>query len=999
MPHDSPRLYTIPAGTPFLDALARTLLADPTLGGRFGAGVALADITILLPTRRAVRALGDAFLRAGGGGALILPAIRPLGDVDEDELVLAPALGADAALSLPPAMPALERQLRLARIILDNWTAEEGAGDVVRALALAADLGRFLDMALTERVPLKNLAALVPDEFAAHWQITIDFLKLVTERWPAELGKLGFADDAARRNALIDAQRKQWEAAPPAHPVIAAGSTGSIPATGDLLALIARLPLGAVVLPGLDTDLDTEGWEEVEPSHPQYGLKQLLTRMGAARDDVALWPGAGETPEASARARLLSEALRPAETTERWRTHLDALRPEADAALKGFSLVEAPTSRDEAGAIALMMRDTLEIPGKTAALVTPDRALARRVAMELRRWSIEIDDSAGAPLALSPPIAFLRLVAEAEAEDFAPIALLACLKHPLAALGDDPARLRADIRRLEEMLLRGPRPAPGLPGLRAALTEARENPNIDGRKLAGLDALIDRIETGFAPLVLASLAPDMPLVEILRAHVDCAERLADTGGRDGAKRLWAEEAGDAASNFATELIEAAPALGEIETRIYPRLFAGLVASRVLRPRFGRHPRLFIWGPLEARLQHADRVILGGLNEGTWPGEANIDPWLNRPMRKELKLEPPERRIGLSAHDFVEGASAPEVVLTRALKVDGAPTVASRWLLRLQGLLKGIGRDASLIAPHWAAWAQSLDATAARVEIAAPKPKPPLAARPNRFSVTEIETLIRDPYAIYARRVLRLPVLDPIDADVAAAERGTIIHAALEKFAAAWPRELPDNALAELIRIGGEVFRGAMERPGVAAFWWPRFERIAHWIVDFERAHRAHMRIAHAELRGEVEIDVGRTITLRGRADRIDEMKDGTLAIIDYKTGTPPTAKQVDSGLTPQLPLEAAMAERGGFKDIAPARSSSLLYLRLTGGETAGETREVGAEGLAEKTWARLVELLTKYESEMTPYLSRPRPMFVGRFSDYDHLARVKEWSASGEGGE
>lgn len=1000
MAHDSPRLFTIPSGTPFLDALARTLIADPSLGGRFGRDVELADMTILLPTRRAVRALGDAFLRAGGGRALLLPAIRPLGDVDEDELTLDVASQPLQALSLPPEISPLERQFRLARLILDLDETEEGS-DLTRALALAADLGRFLDMALTERVELKSLASLVPDEFAEYWQITIEFLKLLTERWPEELAGLGFMESAARRNALLETQAAAWAQVPPSKPVIAAGSTGSIPATADLLSVVARLPAGAVVLPGLDTELDKESWNAIggpgTQSHPQYGLKQLLTHLRVDRDDVALWPGAEPVAARRARIRLLSEALRPADTTSLWRSRLDALKKEADAALEGLSLIEAPTQRDEAGAIALLMRDTLETPGKTAALITPDRALARRVAMELRRWDIEIDDSGGVPLAATPPMVYLRLVAEMVADDFAPLGLLAVLKHPFAALGGNPARLRDETRRLERLVLRGPRPAPGLAGLRAALKEAREDHEARERSLkdfAGLDNLLDRFEAALKPLVdlrLQGAAFD----DMARAHVAAAEALArnETGSE-----LWTKEEGEAASAFVADLLEAASTLGHADIDTYARAFAELASTRVLRPRFGRHPRLFIWGPLEARLQHADRIVLGSLNEGTWPAEANIDPWLNRPMRAALGLEPPERRIGLAAHDFAEGASAAEVVLTRALKVEGAPTVASRWLLRLQSLLAGIGRADALAAPEWTGWAQTLDTPDRVAASEKPRPKPPLMKRPEKFSVTEIETLIRDPYAIYAKKVLRLQPLDPIDADVAAAERGNIIHAALENFSRAYPEKLPPNALDELVRIGRETFAHALDRPGVAAFWWPRFKRIAAWIVDYEEKLRADILRVHPELQGRMEIaELARPVTLTGKADRIDEMKDGTLRIIDYKTGSTPTRAQVEAGLTPQLPLEAAMAARGAFAELGSAKTSALLYLRLTGGEKAGETRAIEPDGLVEETYASLVALLTRYADEATPYLSRPRPMFEAAYGDYDHLARVKEWSASGGG--
>jgi ATP-dependent helicase/nuclease subunit B len=1006
MSADSLTLFTMPPGTPFLERLAQALVADASLGGCFGDAPALADFTILLPTRRAVRALGDAFLRAGGGAAMVLPSIRALGDVDEEELVLDPAgLGAEV-LDLPPAMPALERQLRLARMI-----AAEGGEDEVRALALAADLGRFLDMVLTEGADMSALAALVPQEFADHWQITLDFLKVLTLRWPNELARLGFMEQAERRNNLLRAQAAAWREAPPAGPVIAAGSTGSIPATAELLHAVARLPRGAVVLPGLDLDLDEESWNAIgDPgtaSHPQYGMKKLLGHLRAVRADVEPWPGTERSPGAAARALFLSEALRPAETTEKWLSRLAALEGQAVEGFAGLSMIEAPGERDEAGAIALLMREVLETPEKTAALVTPDRKLARRVAMELRRWNVEVNDSGGEPLGNTAPVAFLRLVAQMVAEDFAPVPLLACLKHPLAAAGGAPGVFRAEVRMLENQLLRGPRPAPGIGGLRAA-SRALEADTAGAVSAAPLEKLIAKIETCAAPLVEA-MKERGEASRFVLAHIAAAERFAATAQEQGPERLWKGEAGEAASAFVRELIEAAPCFGTLDPGAYVFFFDELAGARVLRPRWGAHPRLFIWGPLEARLQHADRMILGGLNEGTWPAEANIDPWLNRPMRAAMGIEPPERRIGLSAHDFAEGAAAPEAILTRALKVEGAPTVASRWWLRLDSIRGRVAPGAVDGGTRWWQWAQDIDKPEKYLEPVRPRPAPPLASRPDRFSVTEIETLIRDPYAIYAKKILKLPVLDPLDADIAAAERGTIVHEALERFVDAFPDGMPDDAFDKLIAIGEEVFAGAIGRPGVAAFWWPRFRRIARWIVEHEREEREGLRRAIAEAKGEIEIvELARTVTLVGKADRIDMLDDGTVDIVDYKTGALPSAKQVEIGLAPQLPLEAAIAARGGFRTKAPesapvpkANTGRMVYLRLTGGETAGEMRVVPDPGgaLAENTYALLVDLLRQYEDERTPYLSRPRPMFWGRYGDYDHLARVKEWSSAGDHGE
>jgi ATP-dependent helicase/nuclease subunit B len=1005
MPLDSPRVFSIPSGTPFLDTLARSLVADPALRTHFSPATRLEDITILLPTRRACRALADAFLRAGDGRALLLPAIHPLGDIDEEGQLLEAAGFGEEELSLPPAISPLERQLRLARYILAQWRAmdAESAEDAPRALALAAELGNFLDMAATERVALTALQSIVPDEFAENWQITVEFLKILSEHWPTELQANGLMDHAVRRNLLLENQAKRWAAAAPKGPVIAAGSTGSIPATADLLKVIASLPQGALILPGLDMLLDGPSWDELAlpraASHPQYGLAHLLRHLQLARDDVALWPGVNISPAQSARAGLFSEVLRPAETTSLWREQMIGLDPER--ALAGLSLVEAPDRRVEAAAIALMLRETLETPGKTAALVTPDRVLARRVAVEMRRWNIEIDDSGGLPLRQTPPVVFLRLVADMLAENLAPVPLLACLKHPLAALGYEPSYLRQLIRKLEGHVLRGPRPAPGIEGLRAALEHWGAEQEERKRSLEDftpLSKLLIRLEDAIVPLSAAFAMRRFDLASLLRAHMQVAEQIAATDKQQGASRLWDKEAGEAASEFLQGALNAAPILETVETHSYPHLFTALVGSSVLRPRYGNHPRLSIWGPLEARLQHADRIILGGLNEGTWPMEANIDPWLSRPMRAALGIEPPERRIGLAAHDFAEGAAASEVILTRAAKVDGAPAVASRWVLRLQSLLEGMKREKALHATHWVEWALALDQPDDFILLAPPRPTPPHEARPKRYSVTEIETLIRDPYAIYARRILGLELLDPLDDDIGAADRGSIIHKALENFTRAFPGALPENALAELTRIGRETFAEILDRPGVAAFWWPRFLRVAQWMLEWEGENRPHAREIHAELRGEIEVETGRgAVRLVAKADRIDRLKDGSLRILDYKTGQPPSEAQVKQGLSPQLPLEAAMAARGAFKELGEAITSELLYLRLSGGDPAGEEKVLASDAalLAEESWKNLLRLLQQFET--APYLSRPRPMFEVRFGDYDHLARVKEWSASGEG--
>ncbi len=425
---------------------------------------------------------------------------------------------------------------------------------------------------------------------------------------------------------------------------------------------------------------------------------------------------------------------------------------------------------------------------------------------------------------------------------------------------------------------------------------------------------------------------------------------------------------------------------------------------MLRPNYGRHPRLAIWGLVEARLQQADLIVLGGLNEGTWPGDAASDPWLSRPMRRDFGLPPPERRIGVAAHDFAQALGAREVVLTRASRVEGAPTVPSRWLLRLDTVLRAAGIEDALVAPQsLLAWQELLDRPERPIgAVVPPAPRPPVAARPRRLSVTEIETWMRDPYAIYARHVLRLRALDPLDADPGAAERGQLVHRTLDRFVKKYPAALGDDAEARLVAIGAEVFGTALSRPGVWAFWWPRFRRVARWFIALERSRRGDLVASHGEAPGRFLLDgPAGPFELVCKADRIDRRRDGCLIIVDYKTGSLPKRSDVDLGFAPQLPLEAAIAEAGGFAEIAVASVAELAYWRLAGGDIAGEVKalavtDAAIRSLVDGAVMGLRTLIARFDREATPYRSWPRPEHAPRFTDYAHLARVKEWSLAAE---
>ncbi len=984
----------MPAGAPFLPALAAGILAecgsdDP---------LALTRVTVLLPTRRACRSLAQAFAETGPVGVRLLPRLMPLGDVDEDELALGTHETVAVATELAPAIEDLRRRLILARTILQLGAArgpEARERSAVQAAALAGELARLIDQVETERLSFDRLAELVPNEYAAHWQETLRFLAIVTEHWPAVLAAEGAVDPSRRRNLALAALLSHWQARPPPGPVYAAGSTGTVPATADLLAAIAVLPQGRVVLPGLDRDLDEPSWAALDASHPQYSLKRLLTRLGLHRHEVPDWPTAEVSPRAAARARLAGLALLPATTSGQWRERAAEIRAAATAALPGLSRIDCHGPHQEAGAIALLLREALEIPGRTAALVTPDRELARRVAAELQRWGIAIDDSGGQALAASVPGAYLRLVARMAQEQAAPVPLLACLKHPLAAGGTEPGRFRHRVRGLELAVLHGPRPGPGLVGLRQAL-DRRPAPDLE--LIGWLDGLTRRL----APLFDLLSRPRAALGALLSTHVAAAEALAATDAETGAQRLWAGEAGEALALLIADLKLAAEDFPDLPTGQYADFLDACLDGRVVRPRFGRHPRLTILGLLEARLLSADLVILGGLNEGTWPPEPGVDPWMSRPMRDLFGLPSLERRIGLTAHDFTQGFAAPEVVLTRATRVEGTPTVPSRWLLRLEHLLGAGGVESGLpVRPKVLAWQRQLDETVREPPAAPPAPCPPVAVRPRRLSVTEIETWRRDPYAIYARHVLGLEPLPALDLDPSLADYGQLIHRALDVFLRTTLGGLPAEAEAMLLATGRRIFGDALSLPGVRAFWWPRFERIAAWFVTAERQHREVSTPLATEVRGELTLrGPAGAFVLRGKADRIDRLEDGRLVLIDYKTGSLPSVKEIGFGYAPQLPLEAAIAAAGGFAEVPAGEAARLEYWRLGGGQPAGKIQAF-TEGhsklpppaeLARQASTGLERLIAVFDDPATPYPARPRPDYVPRFSDYDHLARVKEWS-------
>jgi ATP-dependent helicase/nuclease subunit B len=917
-------VHTIPPGVPFARALAAQLWAQ----GR-DAPEALARTTVLLPTRRACRGVQYMLEGLSAGRPCLLPTLVALGDIESSAAALAAA-----PPDLPPAMPATQRHLILLRLLLRAGHGPHTALPAARALA------RLLDEMAREEGRWDALDTLVPADLAEQWRISVTFLDILRAAWPAILAEAGAMDATARRAAVTDALAAAWAVRPPPGPVLAAGSTGSVPATARLLATIAGLPQGRVVLPGLDPDMDAADWDALEPTHPAWGLKQILGAMGVTRADVRPWPVPEPPPHAAARRRLLREVMRPAPGLAAW----SALQAQDIApGLAGVRIVTADTPMQEAASIALLLRGALEAPGRTAVLVTPDRALATRVVAALIRWGIAIDDSAGTPLCLTEPGVFLQAVQACVAQDRPQrAAVLALLRHPLCAVPE--ARQVADALEFS---------------WRSGAEEGAGAPQVVVQACAPLCGTHQRT-----------------LADWVAAHVAAAEALSDPD------RLWSGPAGQAAARLLADLVAQGDDGPQLARADYAAILTDMLRAETVRtPVAATHPRLQILGPLEARLLDADLMILAGLNEGTWPREAAPSPWLSRPMRAALGLPPAEQDVGLSAHDFVQAFAAPEVVLTRARRVDGVPTVPARWLERLEAMMEAVGSNVQTLEDGTVLyWAQELDRPRAIKPAKRPEPRPPLAQRPRSISVTQVEVWLRNPYALYARYVLRLRRLDPLEPATDARTYGQILHAIMERFVRG-----PTTP---------EAFRAAVRDvlpPGGPAFWPARLAALADKIVAMETAWRAQGAQPWAlEATGRAEVIPG--LSVYGRADRIDRLPGGGAAILDYKTGGKITRKALVAGTLPQLPIEALMLAAGGFTDIGAAQGEVLAYWILGKNPEVKRLDGPQAADVLEIVRAGLTRFAQRFTDEDTPYFARPRPIFAPPYDDYAQLARTDEWA-------
>ncbi|QDH16663.1 double-strand break repair protein AddB [Swingsia samuiensis] len=1008
------KLITIAPSEPFLERVATEWLkqTDPVGKDKGGPGL------LLVPSRRAGRALIEAFLRVLDGEAALLPRIVAINDIDEEAWG-----GGDA--DLPPSVEPQRRLATLSLLILQTPIVSQGLDrtkGIDRAWPLAKALADLMDEAERSGVDLSNsLPNAVDEQFSAHWQQTLQFLEIITEIWPQWLQEEGVSNPIARQVARFQEQARSWSHTPPETPVWAIGFADGSAAVSDVLKAVLNLPQGKILLPGVDLGLPDEVWENLPPAHPQAGLREILNALEAERSELVEWrSGRGDKREA-----LFQKVMLPEQAIAVWGQDL---RPHD---ITGLSVLPAEDQQQEAQAIALILRNTVSVPGKTCALVTPDRALARRVGVELLRFGIHVDDSAGEALAQTPVAIFLRLIAMAAEAKLSPVALLAVLKHPLASLGRTPGDCHASARQLERLLLRGPAPAPGIAGLRARLEELHErhrtrqevyNDESSSADLPdvpeGPEEFIDRIEKAFEPLLTLSEA--VPLPDLLEALVKTAEMLAAREDeltasveeeRHPGERLWAGEDGELLSRHLAALIQhtallPSQKLGHLDSFLNTSM-SGQTLTGFRSHRGGvelAHPRVSILGVLESRLLTFDVVVLGGLNETIWPPATDPGPWLSRPMRTKVGLPSPERQTGISAHDFLSKVlSAKEVVFSNAARRDGSPGVPARWMVRLNAFLGGRGQKLPI---HPAlSWQRKMDQPLDGAEtISPPEPRPPVALRPRRLSITEIERWMQDPYEIYAKHILKLRALDPLEEGAEHVDFGIIVHAGMERIFKRYPHTWPENIDQKLKEIFFEELKKLNLHPARLNWWRPRLDRIADWVVQQEQAHREERKIVQRYIEASasyiLQADYA-PFKLTGRADRIDVADDGLATILDYKTGQPPTGAKVEGGWSVQLVLEGALLAQGGFKDIPSLSTTRLLYWHLTGNNKSGEEKEVpgsrakrSAEDLIKDALENLRSLVNAYDDLNQAYRSQPWAHYIPRYTDYAQLARVYEWRAA-----
>lgn len=983
-------IYTTSASQPFLESIAQGMLQ------RFQDPETLCQATLILPHERHCHNIQELFLKFSHHPTLFLPKLRTLASLEES-LFWGEYVESASLLSLPRPLSLNEQRLLLITLLRTHCPELS----FTQATSLSMELNHFLSELYEYGITYEQFEQIIPEEFAGHWEHTLRFIRVILTYFPQHLNTLNACHATDYRYRIITLLIEIWHKNPPSHPLIIAGINGYTPLTQRLLTAIASLPEGHVIFPAFDQNSLQKEMQFTTSDHPFYLLQRFLTATNTLPDTLPSWaiPQEAPSPKTVEKQLLIHEMMRPACQTTYWHT-LPQFQPET---LQDYSLIHCTNLLEEAEIIAMLLRKSLEHPTQLAALITPNQRLLHYVTTYLQQWGISYDYKQEQSFESLPESQFLILSATMVLENFRPFDFLAALKHPYASGGMEAKEFRHSVSLCEIHLLRGVRFKAGLKSL---LNECQHHPSLSLETQQTIETLLKNLQTITAPFEALCQQKTVPFKQLLQSHLHMAEALAATKEYTGTARLWYHERGQPLASFFIDILTAATEFGEVAPRDYLYILQTLYKGHHYTPSSETQARIKILTPSEAYLLHFDRVILAELNEGTWPEAPSTSPWLNNHMRKQIGLPLPEQSIGQMAFMFMQFLSLPHIYLTRAEKIQGSPTLPSRWIMRLQALLYATNSKIPTD-QYWQNYRAKERQAIEKIAIAPPAPCPPLSLRPSRFSVTEIETLMRDPYSIYAKHILKLRPLSPLDANPANKEFGQFIHYALEMFIATQAYDQPlEQAYQALLNLGRQAFSAFADRPAIKAIWWPRFERIAQWFVKEEYRFRELHPLAQSwtEEKGSYVITATslattRDITLIAKADRIDLSQQGTWWISDYKTGLLPSKNDCWKGFSPQLPLEAWLLHRGGFFQLSPRQKilSSpdpymLQWIRITGRTPIAETQIIACDHtLLEHTEKGLFALLQAFEDANTPYLASPLPAKAPAFSDYQHLERHEEW--------
>jgi ATP-dependent helicase/nuclease subunit B len=909
--------------------------------------MAAREYLIILPNQRlvddAAKALATKAQRLGRE-AVILPDIVSLNGLGDalGRSTLLTELGLPEALL--PIIPHSRRIQELTRLVQDSLHAT--ALPFAQAFRMASDLASLIDAWAWYELDFNRLQAIAPSHLASHWQQHLNALELISALWPKRLASLGMIEAATHTVQVVQHIVKHYPNSP--HHFVLAGVVHPAPLLHTLAKTIAAHPKGLWVLAGYERSVT-----QPPPHHPAYLQQRMLAHTGIAAADVPdMVAHDSVTPTSKARQDSIAAHLHDDDKV--W-----AALPTTTLAegLNNVSLVACPTLEDEARCIALKIRDTVEHPTKTIAVVTPHRGLTQRIRLMLSQWGIVPNTSDGSGLEQSLVGRFLRLLVAVAQDPCDAITLLGLLKHPLCALGGDAAQTRAYAQHLETRLFR--------------------------HKLAPYTLEIIDFHSRDYPTQWHGLKTILTLshAQTLRRIL---ERLQTIATETSAGKAWHEADGQAAhqalQDWQAHTYDQALSLDDVAV-----LLGDWLQQVSLHTGHGQHPRVFLWGWLESQLQRPDVLIMASLTDGVLPPKPAPSLWLNAAMHNVLGLPSPEAEQGFAAHIYRHNLHAAEVMLTYAQRDGDSPQLPSVWLQRWQALC------AVQKYPWHSEWRERAARFYTQSHSPRPEPLPKPASRPHRLSATNLELLVKNPYGYYAKEILGLHKAKEIARAFEAADYGSLVHGLLCDFVRAYPDTIDDSAAAWLFAQAKQRLTTLADSPDITTFRLAQLEAVLQHYLQQERRHRQHYQPWQQEEKAEWDYPLSDSrLTFVAKVDRMDIHRATQAAhIIDYKTGNAPSKSAVNQHFIAwQLTLAGMMVQAGAFGN-ASHDVDTLHYWPIKLNSTA--TTITVDDDFWANAQACLDAIVCHYWQSDTPYLVWPHPDIKATYDDYAHLARRDEW--------